>query len=52
MNDDALDTSALEREKLSENARQFNEKLSLDKKKQADDARLKEQQIKANNKEE
>lgn len=47
MNDDALDTSALEREKLSENARQFNEKLSLDKKKQADDARLKEQQIKA-----
>ena len=38
---------SLEREKLSENARQFNEKLSLDKKAQADDARLKEQQIKA-----
>lgn len=38
---------ALEREKLSENARQFNEKLALDKKTQADDARLKEQQIKA-----
>ena len=38
---------SLEREKLSENARQFNEKLALDKKAQADDARLKEQQIKA-----
>ena len=37
----------LERDKLSENARQFNDKLALDKKKQADDARLKEQQIKA-----
>lgn len=37
---------SLEKEKLSENARQFNEKLSIDKKKQADDARLKEQQIK------
>ena len=44
---DAVDTTALEREKLSENARQFNERLALDKKKQADDARLKEQQIKA-----
>lgn len=38
---------SLEREKLSETARQFNERLSLDKKKQSDDARLKEQQIKA-----
>ena len=38
---------SLERDKLSENARQFNEKLALDKKAQADDARLKEQQIKA-----
>ena len=37
----------LEKDKLSENARQFNDKLALDKKKQADDARLKEQQIKA-----
>ena len=37
----------LERDKLSENARRFNDKLALDKKKQADDARLKEQQIKA-----
>lgn len=35
----------LEREKLSENARQFNEQLSLEKKKQSDDARLKELQI-------
>lgn len=38
---------SLERDKLSENARQFNEKLALDKKTQADDARLKGQQIKA-----
>ena len=37
----------LEKDKLSENARQFNENLSLNKKKQSDDARLKEQQIKA-----
>lgn len=36
----------LEKDKLSENARQFNDRLSLDKKKQADDARLKELQIK------
>lgn len=36
----------LEKDKLSENARQFNETLSLNKKKQADDARLKEMQIK------
>ena len=35
----------LEKDKLSENARQFNETLSLNKKKQADDARLKEMQI-------
>ena len=37
----------LEKEKLSENARQFNENLALQKKKQSDDVRLKEQQIKA-----
>ena len=36
----------MEKDKLSENARQFNDKLALDKKKQADDARLKELQIK------
>ena len=38
---------ALEREKLSENARQFNENLSFQKQKQKDDVRVKEQQIKA-----
>lgn len=37
---------SLEKEKLSENARQFNERLSLDRKKQADDVRIKEQQNK------
>ena len=36
----------LEKDKLSENAKQFSERLALDKKKQADDARLKELQIK------
>lgn len=46
-NNDAVDTTALEREKLSENARQFNLNLELQKQKQKDDARLKEQQIKA-----
>ena len=38
---------ALEKEKLSESARQFNENLALQKKKQSDDARLKERQINA-----
>lgn len=37
----------IEKEKLSESARQFNENIALQKKKQSDDARLKEQQIKA-----
>ena len=45
MNHDNDEANTIEREKLAENARQFNEKLSLDKKKQADDARLKEKQI-------
>ena len=36
----------LEKDKLSENAKQFSERLALDKKKQSDDARLKELQIK------
>ena len=36
----------LEKDKLSESAKQFSERLALDKKKQADDARLKELQIK------
>ena len=44
-NKDAIDTTALEREKLSENARQFNENLALQKKKQADDTRLQEKKI-------
>ena len=38
---------SLEREKLSENARQFNENLALQKKKQADDVKIKEKQISA-----
>jgi hypothetical protein len=45
MNHDNDEANTIEREKIAENARQFNEKLSLDKKKQADDARLKEKQI-------
>lgn len=47
MNDDAADDKALEREKLSEEARQFNENLSFLKQKQRDDVKVKEQQIKA-----
>lgn len=45
MNHDNDEANALEREKIAEGARQFNEKLALDKKKAADDARLKEKQI-------
>lgn len=37
----------LEREKLSEEARQFNENLAFQKQKQKDDVKVKEQQIKA-----
>lgn len=47
MNDDAAEDKAFEREKLSEEARQFNENLALQKKKQADDVMIKEKQIKA-----
>ena len=50
MNHDNDETNTIEREKLAENARQFNEKLALDKKKQADDARLKEKDINSKNK--
>lgn len=50
MNHDNAEANDLEREKLAENARQFNEKLALDKKKQADDARLKEKDINSKNK--
>lgn len=38
----------LEKDKLSETARQFDAKLALDKKKQADDARLKEKALNKN----
>ncbi len=47
MNDDAAEDKALEREKLSEEARQFNENLALQKQKQRDDVMIKEKQIKA-----
>ena len=47
MNNDAAEDKALEREKLSEEARQFNENLALQKKKQADDVMIKEKQIQA-----
>ena len=54
MNHDNAEANTLEREKLAETARQFNEKLKqddkkleLDKQKQKDDAKLKERQIKA-----
>ncbi len=47
MNNDAAEDKAFEREKLSEEARQFNENLALQKKKQADDVMIKKEQIKA-----
>ena len=57
LNHDNAEANDIEREKLSENARQFNEKLKLDDKKldierqkQKDDARIKEKQISAKNK--
>jgi hypothetical protein len=52
MNHDNDEANVLEREKIAETARQFNEKLKqddrkleLEKQKQKDDARLKEKQI-------
>ena len=45
MNHDNDEANTIEREKMAETVRQFNERLALDKKKQADDARLKEKQI-------
>lgn len=45
MNHDNDEANTLEREKIAENARQFDAKLKLDSKKQADDARLKEKEI-------
>ena len=47
MNHDNDEANTIEREKIAENARQFNEKLALDKKKQADDVKIKEKQINA-----
>ena len=47
MNNDAAEDKALEREKLSEEARQFNENLAFQKQKQKDDVKVKEQQIQA-----
>lgn len=47
MNNDAAEDKALEREKLSEEARQFNENLAFQKQKQKDDVKVKEQQIRA-----
>lgn len=45
MNHDNAEANTLEREKIAENARQFNERLELDKVKQKDDVRIKEKQI-------
>ena len=47
MNNDAADDKALEREKLSEEARQFDANISFLKQKQKDDVKVKEEQIKA-----
>ena len=60
MNHDNDEANVLEREKIAENARQFDaqlkenskqfeSKLALDKQKQKDDARLKEKQIAKSN---
>ena len=45
MNGDAEVDKELEREKFSETVRQFNENLALNKKKQADDLKIKEKQL-------
>ena len=45
MNHDNDEANVLEREKLAENARQFDKKLALESQKQKDDARLKEKEI-------
>ena len=50
MNHDNDEANTIEREKLAESARQFNEKLALDKVKQKDDVRIKEKQINSKNK--
>ena len=45
MNHDNDEANTIEREKMAEERRQFDAKLQLDKKKQADDVRLKEKEI-------
>jgi hypothetical protein len=45
MNRDNFEANALEREKIAENARQFDARLKLDTTKEKDDVRLKEKQI-------
>ena len=47
MNHDNEEANTLEREKMSENARQFDAKLRLDEKKLTEDVKIKEKQIKA-----
>lgn len=47
MNNDAAEDKALEREKLSEEARQFDANLAFLKQKQSDDVKVKEKQIQA-----
>ena len=50
MNHDNDEANTLEREKISENARQFDAKLALDREKHKDDVKVKEKQIAASNK--
>jgi hypothetical protein len=45
MNHDNAEANDVEREKIAENARQFDARLALDKVKEKDDTRLKEKQI-------
>ena len=45
MNHDNDEANVLEREKMAEEARQFNAKLDLEKRRQSDDVRLKEKEI-------
>jgi hypothetical protein len=45
MNHDNDEANTIEREKLAETARQFDEKLSLDRQKHDDDIKMKEKQL-------
>lgn len=49
MNHDNDEANTIEREKLAETARQFDEKLSLDRKKHDDDIKIKEKQLRSKN---